>query len=134
MPDIEAGCKNIAQNGCHSSTGNVPSKSEDHDRVQHDIDQVADQHAHHGDVCLALGADDIAEAVADDQKGNGGGDDAQILRGIAHRVVACADSPAHRFGEEEDNNHRDDTDTETGPETEGGGGLRLFCFAFPERS
>ena len=37
MPDVEKGCKNIAQNGCNCCSGDIPAQTEDHDRVQHDI-------------------------------------------------------------------------------------------------
>ncbi len=65
MPDVKGGGKDIAEHGCDRGTCHIPSKAEDHDRVQHDVDQVAYDHAHHGSLRIAFCTDDIAEAVAD---------------------------------------------------------------------
>ena len=79
VPDIKSSRKYIAKYGCDRSARDIPAKPKDHYRVKDNINQVADDHSHHGDLRVSFCTDNVAKAVADNQKRNCGRYDAQVL-------------------------------------------------------
>ena len=65
MADIKKRRKHIAENRRDSCACHIPSKAQNHNRIQDNIDQITDNHAHHGRLRISFSTDNVTETVAE---------------------------------------------------------------------
>ena len=69
----------------------APAEAEDEQRVEHHVDQRADNHGPHGLARVARGPHDAVEAVAQRREAGKGDDDAHVFLGIADGAFRAAE-------------------------------------------
>ena len=69
----------------------APAEAENEQRVEHHIDQRADNHRPHGLARVARGAHDAVEAVAQRREAGEGDDDAHVFLGVADGAFRAAE-------------------------------------------
>ena len=81
QPQAGYGYGNQRGNG---RTANAHPQSKDKQRVQTDVDHRSDEHGVHGHICVAFGANGIADGLGKNNDGAGDENDFKIVDGQGH--------------------------------------------------